>query len=141
MVDTVLADTGAEAAASGVEAGGGVAEAAGSVAGDAVSGLDLDDGWLVVVVLGIIAALVFGGRDLLDLRSAGHSVRGGLRGYPRRGAGARGAANGGRRLDGERLQGDLDTLTLTLVLSLLAGYLIHHFFPGVTRLSELWAHL
>ena len=138
-VQPALAESGAEALASGVDAGGSTAAAAAGTVADAGSSLDLDDGFWVVAVLGLIAALFVGAGVYLIyeapviLSEAAFQVilAGGL-------------ARGARQLHrgdwmGSILRATWLPLTVTLLLSVLAGYLIHHFFPGVTRLSELWA--
>ncbi|MCX5889005.1 MAG: hypothetical protein NTY36_06085 [Deltaproteobacteria bacterium] len=137
----VVAESGAEVLSTGSEAGSGVAEAAGSAAGDAVSGLDLDDGWLVVVVLGVLGAVIFGAgiylifaAPIILSEAAFNFIL------------AAGLVRGAHRLQsgdwvGSIFRATWVPLTLTLLLSLVAGYLINHFFPGVTRLSELLKHL
>jgi len=139
----VLAQGGAEGvSATAAEAGGGVAETAGSAAGDVASSLDFDEkGCLVLVVLGLIVAIIFGaGLYLLYaaptiLSEAAFQVilAGGL-------------ARKARQMQSGDWMGSVFKatwvpLTLTLLLSFLAGFLIHHYFPGVTRLSELWAEM
>ena len=139
-VQAGLAGSGAEALSTGTEAVGGVAEAAGGAAGDAVSGLDLDKGWLVVLALGAVVAVIFGAGIYLIyeapfiLSEAAFQVilAGGL-------------VRGAHRIQSGDWMGSVFKATwiplaLTLLMSLLAGYLMHHFFPGVTRLSELLAH-
>jgi len=139
-VDSALAESGAEVAASGLDAGGSVAEAAGGAAGEAASGLDLDDGCLVSVVLAAIAAvflgvgiyLVYEAPFILSEAAFEAILAGGL-------------VRGVRRISsgdwmGSVVRATWVPLTVTLLLALLAGYLMHRFFPGVTRLSELWGH-
>ncbi len=137
-MDAVLAGSGAEMASSGVEAGGGVAEAAGGAAGDAVSSLDLDKAWLVFLALAAIAALVFGVGIYLIYQAPLILSEAAFQGIL-----AGGLAHRARRLQSGDWMGSLFKATwvplaLTLLLALLAGFLIHHFFPGVTHLSELW---
>jgi hypothetical protein len=135
----VLAGSGSEAVATGVEAGGGAAEAAGGAVGEAASGVDLDKGCLVVVVLALLAAAIFGAGLYLIyaapyiLSEAAFEV-----------ILAAGLVRGARRLQsgdwlGSVFRATWIPLAVTLLLSLLAGFLMHHFFPGVTRLSELFA--
>lgn len=139
-VPAALAESGAEVVSGGTEAAGGVAEAAGGAAGEAASGVDLDKGCLVVAVLALIAAAIFGAGIYLIyaapyiLSEAAFQV-----------ILAAGLARGARRLQsgdwlGSVFRATWIPLAITLLLSLLAGYLIHHFFPGVTRLSELLTH-
>jgi len=136
----VVAESGAEVLSTGTEAGGGVAEAAGGAAGDAVSGLDLDKGWLVVVALGAMVAVIFGAGIYLILEAPIILSEAAFNFIL-----AAGLVRGAHRLHSGDWMGSVFKatwipLTLTLLLSLLAGYLMHHFFPGVTRLSELLAH-
>jgi hypothetical protein len=140
-VQAGLAESGAEVLSTGTDAGGGVAEAAGSAAGDAVSGLDLDKGWLVLVALGAIAAVIFGAgiylifeAPIILSEAAFNFIL------------AAGLVRGAHRLHsgdwvGSVFKATWIPLSVTLLMSLLSGYLIHHFFPGVTRLSELLAHI
>jgi hypothetical protein len=139
--NAIVAESSAEVFSTGADAGGGMAEAAGSAAGDAVSGLDLDKGWLVVVALGAMVAVIFGAGIYLIFEApiilsdaAFNFIL------------AAGLVRGAHRMHsgdwvGSVFQATWIPLTLTLLLSLLAGYLIHHYFPGVTRLSELLAHI
>ena len=140
-VQAGLAESGAEVLSTGTEAGGGVAEAASSAAGDAVSGLDLDDGWLVVVLLGAMVAVIFGAgvylifeAPIILSEAAFNFIL------------AAGLVRGAHRIHSSDWMGSVFKATwiplaVTLLMSLLAGYLMHHFFPGVTRLSELLKHI
>lgn len=139
--NALVAESSAEVLSTGADTGSGVAEAAGSAAGEVVSDLDLDKGWLVVLALGVIVAVIFGAGIylifeapiILSEAAFEFILAGGL-------------VRGARRLHsgdwlGSILRATWIPLTLTLLLSLLAGFLIHHYFPGVTRLSELLAHI
>ncbi len=137
-VDSSLAESSAGAAAGAIDSGGGVAEAGGSAAGEAISSLDLDKGWLVVLALGAIAALIFGVGIYLIYQAPFILSEAAFQGIL-----AGGLARGARRLQGGDWMGSVFKATwiplaLTLLLALLAGYLMHHFFPGVTHVSGLW---
>ncbi len=139
-VNVGLAESGAGVLSTGADAGGGVAEAAGSAAGEAVSGLDLDKGWLVVVVLGTIVAVIFGVGIFLIYEAPFILSEAAFQFIL-----AAGLVRGAHRIDSGDWMGSVFKATwiplaVTLLLSLLAGYLMHHFFPGVTRLSELLKH-
>ncbi|MFI5331192.1 MAG: hypothetical protein ACHQ2F_09185 [Desulfobaccales bacterium] len=138
-VPAAFAQNSTEAASGAMDTGGGAAGAVGDVAGEAVSSLDLDKGWVVVLVLGLIAAVILGAGVFLIyeapfiLSEAAFQVilAGGL-------------AHGARRMAsgdwiGSVFMATWIPLAATLLLALLAGYLMHHFFPGVTRISELFA--
>ncbi len=138
----------AEVMVAGLDTGGGVAEATGGVAGDAAGGVvgdaasALDDpkGCFVAVVLIAIAAvfvgagvyLVFEAPFILSEAAFQVILTAGL-------------VRGARRIERGDWLGSVFKATwipfaITLLLSLLAGYLLHHYFPGVTRISELFAH-
>ncbi len=137
VADAVVTEGGAEAASGAMETAGGTVAAAGGAAGDGASNLDLGDAGLALVVLGAIALLVCGvGVYLIYeaqviLSEAAFQV-----------VLAAGLVRGAKRLqDGDWLgsvfKATWAPLSLTLVLALSAGLLIHHYFPGVTRVSEL----
>jgi hypothetical protein len=142
VVPGALAQSSAEAAAGGVDAGGGVAETAGGAVGDAASSLDLDEkGCLVAVVLLVIAAiflgagifLIYQAPFILSEAAFEFLLAGGL-------------VRGARRIErgdwmGSVFRATWIPLAVTLLLALLAGFLMHLFFPGVTRISELFKHL
>ena len=142
VVPGALAQSSAEAAAGGVGAGGGVAEGAGGAVADAASSLDLDEkGCLVAVVLLVMAAvflgagifLIYQAPFILSEAAFEFLLAGGL-------------VRGARRIErgdwlGSVFRATWIPLVITLALALLAGFLMHHFFPGVTRISELFKHL
>jgi hypothetical protein len=139
--NAVVAESSGAALSTGADTGGGVAQAAGGSAGEVVSDIDLDKGWLVVLALGAIFAVIFGAgifliyeAPIILSEAAFNFIL------------AAGLVRGAHRIHsgdwvGSVFQATWIPLTLTLLLSLLAGYLIHHYFPGVTRLSELLKHI
>jgi hypothetical protein len=138
-VNAVLAGSGAEAASDGLDAAGGVAETAGSAAGEAVSSLDLDKGWLVVLALGAIAA-VFLGVGIYLIYQAPFILSEAAFEFIL----ASGLARGMQWLGSGDWMGSIFRATwiplaVTLFLAFLAGFLMHHYFPGATRIAELFA--
>jgi hypothetical protein len=138
-VPAALGESSAQAASTAVDTGGGAVAAVGDAAGDAVSSLDLDKGWIVVVVLGLIVAVILGAGVFLIYQAPFILSEAAFQAIL-----AGGLARGARRMAsgdwlGSVFKATWRPLALTLLLSLLAGYLMHHFFPGVTRISELFA--
>jgi hypothetical protein len=138
-MDAVLAGSAAEVVSSGADTGGGVAAAAGEAVGDAASSLDDAKGCLVALVLLAIAAVIFGAGIYLIYQAPFILSEAAFKILL-----AAGLVRGARRLEqgdwlGSVFKATWIPFTLTLLLSLLAGFLIHHFFPGVTRISELFA--
>jgi len=150
VVPLPLTDSGAEIASVAQDAGSSVAAAAGDVAknaaggviGDAVSSsLDDEKGCLIAIVLLAIAAVIFGAGLYLVYEAPFILSEAAFQAIL-----AGGLVRGARRLESGDWLGSVFRATwlpfvLTLLLSLLAGYLLHHFFPGVTRISELFAHI
>lgn len=133
----------AETAAAGSETGSSAASAAGDAVGDAASALDVDDpkGCLVALALLAIAALICGAGIYLVYQAPFILSEAAFQALL-----AGGLARRARRLEQGDWLGSLFKATwipfaLTLLLSLLAGWLIHHYFPGVTRISELFSQL
>jgi hypothetical protein len=135
--------TAAEAAAAGSETGSAAASAAGDAVGDAASALDVDDpkGCLVALALLAIAALICGAGIYLVYQAPFILSEAAFQALL-----AGGLARRARRIEQGDWLGSVFRATwipfaLTLLLSLLAGGLIHHFFPEVTRISELFIQL
>lgn len=142
---------GVQVVAAGLDAGSGAAEAAGEagtdaagglggLAGDAVSSIDDEKGCLIALVLLAVAAVVFGAglflvyqAPLILSEAAFQAILAG------------GLARGAKRLEegdwlGSVFKATWKPFALTLVLAIIAGFCIHHYFPGVTRISELFRH-
>jgi hypothetical protein len=139
--NALLAQGSSEAFSAGADTGGGVTQAAGSAVGDVVSDLDLDKGWLVMLVVGIIVAVVLGGGIYL-IYEAPHILSDAAFDFILAG----GLARRARRIAsgdwvGSVFKATWIPLALTLLLTLLAATIMHIYFPGVTRLSELLKHL
>lgn len=131
---TTVADSGA------ADTGGGIGGAIGDAAGDALSGLGDEGGVAAVVVFAVLAALgaVLVGAGLYLVYEAPFILSEAAFEFVL----AAGLVRGSRRIDSGDWVGSVFRTTVlpfsvTLVLALLAGYLMHHYFPGVTRISEL----
>jgi len=144
-VPATIVDSGTDVLSGGVDTGGGVGEAVGEVAGEAVSSVLGDEGGIVaVVVFAVLAAmmavivgagayLVYEAPFILSEAAFEFILAAGL-------------VRGARRIDSSDWMGSVFKTTslpfaLTLALALLAGYLMHHYFPGITRISELVSRL
>ena len=144
-VPATIPESGTDVLSGGVDTGGGVGEAVGDVAGEAVSSVLGDEGGIVaVVVFAVFAAmmavivgagayLVYEAPFILSEAAFEFILAAGL-------------VRGARRIDSSDWMGSVFKTTslpfaLTLALALLAGYLMHHYFPGITRISELVSRL
>lgn len=144
-VQTAFADSGTSVLSGGIDAGGGIGDAVGDAAGEAVSSALGDDGGVVaVVVFAVLAAimavvvgagvyLVYEAPFILSEAAFEFILAAGL-------------VRGTRRIDSADWIGSVFKTTgipfiVTLVLATLAGYLMHHYFPDVTRISELFSRL
>lgn len=144
-VQTAFADSGNSVLSAGIDTGGGIGDAVGDVAGEAVSSALGDEGGVVaVVVFAILAAimavvvgagvyLVYEAPFILSEAAFEFILAAGL-------------VRGTRRIDSADWIGSVFKTTgipfmVTLLLATLAGYLMHHYFPDVTRISELFSRL
>jgi hypothetical protein len=134
----------AESGSGGIDTGGGIGEVVGDAAGDAASALGDEGGVVVVVIFAVLAAalaavvgtgiyLVYEAPLILSETAFNFCLAASL-------------VRGTRRIHSDDWMGSVLKTTgipfaVTLALSLLAGYLIHHYFPGVTRISELFLRL
>jgi hypothetical protein len=140
-VQSTIAESGTDVLSGGVDTGGGVGEAVGEVAGEAVSSVLGDEGGIVaIVVFAVLAAmmaaivgagvyLVYEAPFILSEAAFEFVLAAGL-------------IRGARRIDSSDWMGSVFKTTsipfaLTLALALLAGYLMQHYFPGISRISEL----
>lgn len=129
---------------SGTEILSGGIEAAGDAAGEAASALGEEGGILAMVVLAVLAALmaVIVGAGAYLVYEAPFILSEAAFEFIL----AAGLVRGTRRIDSADWIGSVFKTTckpfaLTLALALLAGYLMHVYFPGVTRISELLSRL
>jgi hypothetical protein len=141
---TTVADSGTDAVSGGVDTGGGIGDAIGDVAGDALSGLGDEGGVAAVVVFAVLAAIgaVLVGAGLYLVYEAPFILSEAAFEFVL----AASLVRGSRRIDSGDWVGSVFRTTVlpfavTLVLALLAGYLMHHYFPGVTRISELFSRM
>jgi hypothetical protein len=141
---TTVADSGTDAVSCGVDTGRGIGDAIGDVAGDALSGLGDEGGVAAVVVFAVLAALgaVLVGAGLYLVYEAPFILSEAAFEFVL----AASLVRGSRRIDsgdwvGSVFRTTVIPFTVTLALALLAGYLMHHYFPGVTRISELFSRL
>jgi hypothetical protein len=141
---TTVADNGTDAVSSGVDTGGGIGDAIADVAGDALSGLGDEGGVAAVFVFAVLAAIgaVLVGAGLYLVYEAPFILSEAVFEFVL----AASLVRGSRRIDsgdwvGSVFRTTVIPFTVTLVLALLAGYLMHHYFPGVTRISELFSRI
>jgi hypothetical protein len=137
-VVSAVADGGA------TDTGGGIGGAIGDVAGDALSGLGDEGGVAAVVVFAVLAAIgaVVVGAGLYLVYEAPFILSEEAFEFVL----AASLVRGSRRIDSCDWVGSVFRTTaipfaVTLVLAFLAGYLMHRYFPGVTRISELMARI
>lgn len=141
----VLAESGTSVLPGGIETDGGIGDAVGEVAGDVVSGALGDEGGVVaVVIFAVLAAIVavVVGAGIYLVYEAPFILSEAAFEFVL----AASLVRGTRRMDDSDWMGSVFKTTampfgITLALALLAGYLMHHYFPGVTRISELIARL
>jgi hypothetical protein len=143
-ISSAVTESGSSVLSGGIDTGGGIGDAVGDVAGDAVSALGDEGGVGVVVVVAILAAimsvcigagvyLVYEAPFILSEAAFQFILAAGL-------------IRGTRRIKSADWIGSVFKTTsipfaVTLALAFLAGYLMHHYFPGVTRISELISRL
>lgn len=128
----------------GIDTGGGIGDTVGDVVGGVAEGLGDEGGVVVIVVFAALAAimavvigtgayLVYEAPFILSEAAFEFILAAGL-------------IRGTKRIDSAVWMGSVFKTTsipfiITLALATLAGYLMHQYFPGVTRISELLARL
>lgn len=144
-VQAAFTDSGASVLSNGADTGGGIGDAVGDVAGEAVSSaLGEEGGAVAVVVFAVLAAimavvvgagvyLVYEAPFILSEAAFEFMLAASL-------------VRGTRRIDSDDWMGSVFKTTsipfiITLALATLAGYLMHHYYPDVTRISELFSRL
>ena len=141
---TVFTDSGSDIVSGGIDPGGGLGDAVGDVVGGVAEGLGDEGGVVVIVVFAALAALmavvigtgaylVYEAPFILSEAAFEFILAAGL-------------LRGTKRIDSADWMGSVFKTTgipfiVTLALATLVGYLMHHYYPGVTRISELLAHL
>ncbi|MBT0654325.1 hypothetical protein [Geomobilimonas luticola] len=140
-----VAESGTSVLSDGIGTDGGIGDAVGDVAGEAVSSALGDEGGVVaVVVFAVLAAIVavVVGAGIYLVYEAPFILSEAAFEFVL----AASLVRGTRRMDDSEWMGSVFKTTaipfgITLALALLAGYLMHQYFPGVTRISELIARL
>lgn len=144
-VAAAFTDSGTGAFPGGIDAGSGIGDAVGDVAGEAVSSALGDEGGVAaVVVFALLAAIVavVVGAGIYLVYEAPFILSEAAFEFVL----AASLVRGTRRMDDSEWMGSVFKTTgipfsVTLALALLAGFLMHRYFPGVTRISELVARL
>lgn len=144
-VQVGLTDSGTGVLAGATDTGGGISDTVGEVASEAAASALGDEGGVVaVIVFAVLAAimavvvgasvyLVYEAQFILSEAAFEFVLAAGL-------------VRGTRRIDSADWMGSVFKTTsmpfaITLALTFLAGYLMHHYFPDVTRISELFSLL
>lgn len=144
-IQTAFTDSGTSVLSSGIDSGGGIGDAVGDVAGEAVSSALGDEGGVVAVVvfaaLAAIMAVVVGAGVYLVYEAPFVLSEAAFEFIL-----AASLVRGTRRIDSADWIGSIFKTTsipfiVTLVFATLAGYLMHHYFPDVTRISDLFSRL
>jgi len=133
-----------DSAAGAVDTGGGIGDAVGDVVGGVAEGLGDEGGVVIIVALAALAALmavvigtgaylVYEAPFILSEAAFEFILAAGL-------------LRGTKRIDSADWMGSVLKTTsipflMTLGLATLAGYLMHQYFPEVTRISELLTRL
>lgn len=143
-MSNVLTDSGSDIIAGGIDTGSGIGDAVGDVVGGVAEGLGDEGGFVAVIVFAVLAAfmavvvgagiyLVYEAPFILSEAAFEFILAAGL-------------VRGTKRIDSSDWMGSVFKTTavpflVTLALATLAGYLMHHFFPAVSRISELVSRL
>lgn len=138
-------DSGTSVPSGGIDKSGGIGDAVGDVAGEAVSSALGDEGGVVaVVIFAVLAAImaVVVGAGVYLIYEAPFILSEAAFEFIL----AASLVRGTRRIDSTDWMGSVFKTTsipfiVTLVLATLAGYLMHHYYPEVTRISELFSRL
>lgn len=143
-VTNAITDSGTDIIPGGIDTGGGIGDAVGDAVGDVVGGVAEglgDEGGLVAIVvfavLAAITAVVVGAGVYLVYEAPFILSEAAFEFIL-----AAGLVRGARRIDSADWMGSVFKTTslpfvVTLALATLAGYLMHQYFPEVTRISEL----
>jgi hypothetical protein len=140
-----LTDSGTDLFSDAIDTGGGIGDTVGEVAGEAAASVLGDDGGVVaLVVFAVLAAImaVVVGAGVYLVYEAPFILSEAAFEFVL----AASLVRGTRRIDSADWMGSVFKTTsipfaITLALTFLAGYLMHHYFPGVTRISELFSLL
>lgn len=143
-VSNAFTDSSSDILSGTIDTGGGIGDAVGDVVGGVAEGLGDEGGVVAVVVFAALAAimavvvgagvyLVYEAPFILSEAAFEFILAASL-------------VRGTKRIDSADWMGSVFKTTsipfiVTLALATLAGYLTHHYFPEVTRLSELLSRL
>lgn len=143
-VGNAFTDSGSDVLSGGIDTGGGIGDAVGDVVGGVAEGLGDEGGFVAVVVIGIFAAImaVVIGASVYLIYEAPFILSEAAFEFIL----AASLVRGSKRIDSADWMGSVFKTTaipffVTLALATLAGYLMHLFFPEVTRISELLSRL
>ncbi len=144
-VQVGLTDCGTDVLSGAIDAGGGIGDTVGEVAGEAVASALGDEGGVVaLVVFALLAAImaVVVGAGVYLVYEAPFILSEAAFEFVL----AASLIRGTRRIDSADWMGSVFKTTsipfaITLALTFLVGYLMHHYFPDVTRISELFSLL
>jgi hypothetical protein len=144
-VEIGLTDSGTDVLSAAIDTGSGIGDAVGDVAGKAAaSALEDEGGVVALIVFAVLAAImvVVVGAGVYLIYEAPFILSEAAFEFVL----AASLVRGTRRIDSADWMGSVFKTTsipfaITLALTFLAGYLIHHYFPDVTRISELFAFL
>jgi hypothetical protein len=143
-VATAVTDGSSDLLSGAVDTGSGIGDAVGDVVGGVAEGLGDEGGLAAIVVFAVLAAImaVVVGAGVYLVYEAPFILSEAVFEFIL----AAGLVRGARRIDRADWMGSVFKTTalpfvVTLALAILAGYLMHHYLPGVTRISELLALL
>jgi hypothetical protein len=143
-VGSAVANSGSDIFSGGIDTGGSIGDAVGDVVGGVAEGLGDEGGLVVIVVLAVFAAAtaVLVGASVYLIYEAPFILSEAAFEFIL----AAGLVRGARRIDSVDWMGSVFKTTgipfiVTLALATLAGYLMHQYFPEVTRISELLSRL
>jgi len=140
-----VTDSGADILAGGIDTGSsGIGDAVGDVVGGVADGLGDEGGVVAVVVFAVLAtimAVVIGASAYLIYEAPFILSEAAFEFIL-----AAGLLRGSKRIESADWIGSVFKTTsipfiVTLLLATLVGYLMHHYFPDVTRISELFSRL
>jgi len=143
-VSTAFTDSGSDIISGGIDTGGGIGDAVGDVVGGVAEGLGDEGGFVAIVVFAVLAAItaVLVGASVYLIYEAPFILSEAAFEFIL----AASLVRGTKRIDSADWLGSVFKTTaipfiVTLAVATLAGYLMHLYFPGVTRISELLSRM
>ena len=141
---SAFTDSSTDILSGGIDTGSGIGDAVGDVVGGVAEGLGDEGGFVAMVVFAVLAAMmaVLVGAGVYLVYEAPFILSEAAFEFIL----AAGLVRGARRINSADWMGSVFKTTsipfiVTLALATLAGYLMHHYFPDVTRVSELISRL